>query len=170
MTGRTVTARPITPEGFAPFGDVISTAGGNDEMMNDARFTRYRDLAGVDVAGRAALSIIRSRQATPLPYEFELLERHPLGSQAFIPLARAVFVVVVAPRGDVVDIDRVRAFVTDGSQGVNYARGVWHMPLIALEEGQEFLVVDRAAGEDGVNYEELRLDAPVTLQLGDGVG
>ncbi len=134
--------------------------------MNAARFDRYDDLAAVDVVGDGggypAISIARSRAATALPYCFDLLERHPLGSQAFIPLSPFRFVVVVAPPGESVERGDLRAFVTNGHQGVNYRRGVWHMPLIALESGQEFLIVDRAGGG---NCEERILDEPVTLHL-----
>ncbi len=93
------------------------------------------------------------------------MERHPLGSQAFVPLAKISFVVVVAPAGEWVRAEDLRAFVTDGTQGVNYFRGTWHMPLIALEAGQSFLVIDR--GDEGPdanpNCDEVLLGRPVTL-------
>jgi len=100
--------------------------------------------------------------ATALPYCFDRIERHPLGSQAFIPLTPFSFVVVVAPAGESVERDDLRAFVTNGQQGINYRRGVWHMPLIALETGQDFLIVDRAGSG---NCEERVLDRPMTLHI-----
>jgi ureidoglycolate lyase len=96
-----------------------------------------------------------------LPYRFDMIERHPLGSQAFVPLHGQRFVVVVAPAGESADIGDLQAFVTNGHQGINYHRGVWHMPLIALEAGQEFLIIDRA-GKDP-NCEERVLAERVTL-------
>ena len=158
-------ALPITPERFAPYGDVIAANPGHKEAMNAARFERFDDLAAIefDAAGgaHAAISIARSQTPTALPYRFDLMERHPLGSQAFIPLSPFVFVVVVAPPGELPEETDLRAFVTNGQQGVNYHRGVWHMPLIAFDAGQDFLVVDRAGGEG--NYEEHILGEPVTL-------
>ena len=166
MTARTLMPEPLTVERFAPFGDVISTTGAATEPMNEARFARYGELARVDVdaAGEVAIGIVQSRTATSLPYAFDRVERHPLGSQAFIPLTPFRFVVVVGPPGESVDPEQLRAFVTNGRQGVNYYRGTWHMPLIALEPGQQFLVVDRAAPGDNVEErvfeQSLMLESP----------
>jgi len=166
MTNRVLTAVPLTVERFAPYGDVIQTAARSDATMNDARFDRFDDLAQVNIDrkndGRVAISIVRSKTPTTLPYRFDLVERHPLGSQAFIPLAVFSFAVVVAPAGESVDAEDLRAFVSNGSQGINYHRGVWHMPLIATAEGSRFLVIDRTPGEG--NLEEVILDQPVVLQ------
>ena len=96
-----------------------------------------------------------------MPYVFNTVERHPLGSQAFIPLAPFRFLVVVASAGESVEREDLRAFVTNGNQGVSYGRNVWHMPLVALEPGQSFLVVDRLGEHD--NCEERVLDGPVRL-------
>lgn len=157
---------PITAERFAPYGDVIHAAPATIQAMNDARFERFDDLARVDVdqadGGRVAISIARSKTPTTLPHRFDMVERHPLGSQAFIPLAPFSFVVVVAPAGESVDIDDLRAFVTNGSQGINYHKGVWHMPMIALQSGQQFLIVDRAPSDD--NCEEFVLGEPLILE------
>ena len=140
--------QPISVENFAPFGDVIGVDPASSSGMNDARFSRYDKLATVDLdaKGEVAISIVKSMTATELPYRFSMVERHPLGSQAFVPLAAFPFIVVVARAGDDVTAADLRAFVTDGEQGINYHRGVWHMPLIALQEGQSFLVVDRSPG------------------------
>ena len=91
-----------------------------------------------------------------------MVERHPLGSQAFVPLTRCRMVVVVAPPGESVDPQDLRAFVTNGRQGINYHRGTWHMPLIAFDEGQEFLIVDRGGSEP--NCEQHTLDEAVMLE------
>ena len=158
---------PITAERFAPYGDVIHAAPATIQAMNDARFERFDDLARVDVDqaddGRVAISIARSKTPTTLPHRFDMVERHPLGSQAFIPLAPFSFVVVVAPAGESVDIDDLRAFVTNGSQGINYHKGVWHMPLIATEGEQAFLIVDRVPAAN--NCEQVVLSESVMLEV-----
>jgi ureidoglycolate lyase len=160
-------AVPLTAERFAPYGDVIATAGGGIEAMNEARFDRFNDLARVDVdtsgEGHVSVSIVRSKTPTELPYQFDMVERHPLGSQAFIPLSGFSFVVVVAPPGESVEPQDLQAFVTNGAQGINYHRGTWHMPLIALNGSQEFLVVDRAPGEG--NCEQHYFEQKLLLEL-----
>lgn len=157
---------PITCERFAPFGDVICASAARRSTMNQARFERYDDLARIEIDtrgdGHVALSIARSRVATALPYRFDMVERHPLGSQAFVPLSAFRFVVVVARTGEAVEAGDLQAFVTNGSQAVNYHRGTWHMPLIALDAGQEFLVIDRAG--NAANCEERVLGETVVLQ------
>lgn len=152
---------PLTPERFAPYGDVIETSAHVHEAMNEARFERFDDLCNIDVDGRVAVSVARCRTATALPYRFDIVERHPLGSQAFVPLTPVEFVVVVAPPAETVDASDLRAFVTNGRQGINYHRGTWHMPLIAFEAGQRFLVIDRAG--DTPNCDEHTLDESVLL-------
>jgi ureidoglycolate lyase len=167
MSGVTLRPVPITTERFAPYGDVIHAAPATMQAMNDARFERFDDLARVDVdeteGGRVAISIARSKTPTTLPHRFDMVERHPLGSQAFIPLAPFSFVVVVAPAGESVDIGDLRAFVTNGSQGINYHKGVWHMPLIATEGRQTFLVIDRVPGEN--NCEQVVFGESVVLEV-----
>jgi len=156
MTGPVIKALPITPERFAPYGNVIAASQERKEAMNAARFERFDDLATVDVdtedGAHPAISIARSKSPTELPYHFDLMERHPFGSQAFVPLTSFRFVVVVAPAGEAPEVSDLQAFVTNGHQGVNYHKGVWHMPLIAFEANQDFLIIDRAGG--GSNYEE----------------
>ena len=155
---------PLTRERFAAFGDVIEAAIDKSGAMNAARFQRFDDLCDIDIAkgGRVALSVARCRTATSLPLRIDIVERHPLGSQAFIPLQHCTMVVVVGPRGESIDAADLRAFVTNGKQGFNYHRGTWHMPLIAFEPGQEFLIVDRAGTEP--NCEEYALDDVVMLE------
>ena len=157
-------ARPLTRERFAPYGDVIESSDIDRAAMNAARFERFDDLCSVDMGedGRVAVSIARCRVATALPYRIDMVERHPLGSQAFVPLSRAKMIVVVAPPGESVEAADLRAFVTNGRQGINYRRGTWHMPLIAFAAGQEFLIIDRAAGQP--NCDEHVLDEPVMLE------
>ena len=154
---------PLTAEGFAPYGEVIEAGVRSRAPMNAARFERFDDLARVDMVegGRVAVSVARCRVATALPYRIDTVERHPLGSQAFVPLSPARMVVVVAPPEEGVAAQDLRAFVTNGRQGINYRRGTWHMPLIAFDEGQEFLIIDRAG--DLPNCDEHDLEEPVML-------
>jgi ureidoglycolate lyase len=159
---KTLAIEVLTPEAFAPFGDVIQTDGAKRIPINLGTTIRFHDLATLDVAdagGRPLVNLFRGQPRT-LPFEVRMLERHPLGSQAFVPLDDRPYLVVVAPAGDL-DPARIRAFVTQGWQGVNYAKGVWHHPLIALGQRSDFIVVDR--GGDGLNLNEQ--DLPESLWL-----
>jgi ureidoglycolate lyase len=162
----TITLQPelLTRERFAPYGDVIETSRERSDAMNEARFERFDDLCRIDLIddGRIAVSIARCRTPTSLPLRLDMVERHPLGSQAFVPLSRCRMVIVVAPPGESVDASALRAFVSNGRQGINYHRGTWHMPLIAFEAGQEYLIIDRG-GEDP-NCDMHTLDDPILLE------
>ncbi|PLZ04099.1 ureidoglycolate lyase [Burkholderia sp. WAC0059] len=147
---------PLTRAAFAPFGDVIELDGAAHMAINEGTTIRYHDLARIDVAdedGRALVNVFRG-QPRALPFEVKMLERHPLGSQAFVPLGTRPYLVVVAPAG-ALDPAAIRAFVTRGWQGVNYAKGVWHHPLIALEDVSDFLVVDRGGAGQNLNEQNL---------------
>ena len=154
-------ASPLTADSFAPFGDVIEDARGDIAPMNDAQFERFGALCHLDTDGETEIGIVRCRTATALPCRIDTVERHPLGSQAFIPLDGQRFVVAVAEPG--APPDRLHAFVSNGRQGVNYRRGTWHMPLIGLERGQRFLVIDRQTAS--TNCETHLLVEPVLLEL-----
>ena len=161
----TLQPAPLTRERFAPYGDVIETSANELVTMNAARFERFDSHCEVEAEdGQVAISIVRCRLATVLPYRFDMVERHPHGSQAFVPLTPYRFMVVVGPAEEDVAADDLRAFVTNGRQGINYHRGTWHMPLIAFDAGQEFLVIDRSG--ESPNCDEHDLEEPVTL-LGD---
>ncbi|MBN3764693.1 ureidoglycolate lyase [Burkholderia sp. Ac-20365] len=150
---KTLAIEPLTREAFAPFGDVIELEGAKQIPINLGTTIRYHDLAKVDVTdegGRTLVNLFRG-QPRMLPFEIRMMERHPLGSQAFVPLNDKPYLVVVAPAGEL-DESQIRAFVTSGWQGVNYAKGVWHHPLLALGEVTDFIVVDR--GGDGLNLNE----------------
>ena len=160
---RELVAEPLTSAAFGPYGEVIEPgAARQDYAVNQGTAVRFDALATVDAGaagGRAVISIFRA-QPRALPFKVGMLERHPLGSQAFVPLHPSLrYIVVVAddPAGT------LRAFLATGGQGVNYRRGTWHHPLIALDRGGDFLVVDRA-GEGG-NCDEARLSRSFWLQL-----
>jgi ureidoglycolate lyase len=162
----TLRPEPLTAAGFAPFGEVIEAALDASRAMNDARFERFDELCTIDIeaGGRVAVSIASCRTPSALPLRVDRVERHPLGSQAFVPLQPCKMVVVVAPPGDIVDATDLRAFVTRPRQGFNYHRGTWHMPLIAFAADDQFLVIDRAG--DAPNCEERMLDGVVMLEAG----
>ncbi|MGI9295647.1 MAG: ureidoglycolate lyase [Pseudomonadales bacterium] len=151
-----VKIEPLTREAFAPYGDVIESEGAEHFSINDGAIERFHDLAKVDVGvgeeGRTLVSMVQCNRTSSLPYKVPLIERHPLGSQAFIPLDDTPVIVLVAPPGEEVAPADLRAFVTNGKQGINYQRAIWHMPLIALKAGQRLIVVDR--GGPGNNCEE----------------
>jgi ureidoglycolate lyase len=151
---RTLTLEPLTKDAFAPFGDVIETDGSDHFMINNGSTQRFHRLAEVQTAtpeDKAIISIFRA-QALQMPLIISMLERHPLGSQAFVPLLGNPFLIVVAPLADEPDPAQVRAFVANGRQGVNYHRGVWHHPVLTLESQDDFLVVDRSGA--GNNCDE----------------
>lgn len=151
---RKLIIEPLTKEAFAPFGDVIETDGSDHFMINNGSTMRFHRLADVQTAqpeDKAIISIFRA-EALPMPLTIGMLERHPLGSQAFVPLLGNPFLIVVAPVGDVPESEATRAFVSNGRQGVNYHRGVWHHPVLTIEKQDDFTVVDRSG--EGNNCDE----------------
>lgn len=145
---------PLSAAAFAPFGEVIEAAAARATIaVNNGTARRFHDLARIDTAthgGHPVLSLFRA-QPRPLPFELELVERHPLGSQAFVPLGDARYLVVVTESPEATP----RAFRAAPGQGVNYARGVWHHPLIVIGSEADFLVIDRDGPGD--NCEERAL-------------
>ncbi|WPB56657.1 ureidoglycolate lyase [Xylophilus sp. GOD-11R] len=149
MNDLTLVPQALTDAAFAPFGEVIQADGRRHFPINDGQVQRFHDLATVDVqsaGGRPGISLFVARPYA-LPLALRWMERHPLSSQAFQPLDERPFLVVVAPAGETPSAGNIRAFVSDGRQGVNYRRGVWHHPLIAFGVEQTFVVIDRI-GED----------------------
>ena len=157
---RTLVAAPLTAEAFAPFGDVLETAGAPDRMINAGLCARFHDRARLDFGtGRAGISLFRAEPRS-LPYVFELVERHPDGSQAFLPMSLDPFLVIVAPDEDGRP-GPPRAFLTAPGQGVNVLRGTWHGVLTPLHAPGLFAVVDRIG--EGANLEEVLYPAPWTV-------
>ena len=149
---------------FAPFGDVIEV-GAESEVreINEGNTQRYHDLAQLTLnaeGGQGAINIFRS---TPLPNPLHLkfMERHPLSSQAFMPLSGRPYLVVVAPPGDL-DESAIQVFKASGSQGVNYHPGTWHHYCLALDGVSDFLVVDRVAEDE--NCDEVDLIDPISVE------
>jgi ureidoglycolate lyase len=154
MVARAIEIRPLTKEAFAPFGDVVEAEGAKHFPINNGTTVRFHDIAKVDTNDEDGKTIISIARAQPfvLPLPIIMLERHPLGSQIFMPLNGCRFIIVVAESGKDGLPDEPIGFLASGHQGVNYAKGTWHHPMIALEAESGFLVVDR--GGDGNNLEE----------------
>lgn len=146
-----IVVEPLTPQDFAPFGTVIEADPSTAVEINSGYTTRFHALAEAAVGdGHAILSIFRGR---PRDLSVAMLERHPLGSQAFVPLGGQPWLAVVAESPD---LAACRAFHCQGNQGLQYDVNVWHHPLLVLGDTQDFLIVDRAG--DGDNLEEVFFD------------
>ncbi len=152
---RSIVVEPLTTAAFAPFGDVLE-ATGESYPINAGMVDRFHDRARIEAAGgRVAISLGRGRPYA-LPLELTMVERHPLGSQAFVPMSEDPFLVITAPDEDGIP-GRPRAFLTAPGQGVNYLRGAWHGVLTPLGRVATFLIVDRVGV--GSNLEEYHYDA-----------
>lgn len=152
---RELTPQPLTAQAFAPFGSVIEA--GDDAVkidINQGHAIRYDRLAEIDVSDGGGTPIVSLFRAKPLKeLVLRSFERHPLGSQSFVPLKERPYLVAVAPPGEF-DPNQIRLFRAEGQQGVHYLKGTWHHFLLVLDES-DFLVVDRAG--DGDNCEEVKL-------------
>ncbi len=167
-----VACQALTAEAFAEFGDVIEAGGGELVSINDGTTVRHNDLARVDVSrdgGRPLLSIFESRPFG-FPLQIELLERHPLGSQAFVPWDRKPYLVVVAPAGETIAPEDVRCFLAGSEQGVNFRPGVWHHRVIVIEP-MRFLVVDRGGEQENCDLYHFPAEGPrLFVELPEGHG
>jgi ureidoglycolate lyase len=135
--------RPLTRDAFAPFGDVVDIEGGSPITINEGFAERVNGLAKVDIAGETGIvnvSLFTAR-LRPQPIPIRMMERHPHGSQMFYPLQDNPWLVVVCDDPHVAA--SYQAFCASGRQGVNYARNIWHHPLLVLADGERFMVVDR---------------------------
>lgn len=154
--------RPLTAEGFAPFGEVIDTSGSPDKLINQGLCGRFHDRATLDIdaEGRAGISLFQA-ELRQLPYRLEMVERHPLGSQAFLPMSMDGFLVITAP-DDGGAPGQPLAFRTAPGQGINFHRNTWHGVLTPLAGSGLFAVVDRIG--PGVNLEEYWFDTPYVIE------
>ena len=156
-----LTIEPLTAEAFRPFGDVIEASDAARHFtINEGFAERYHDLARIDTSGEGGhtlLSIVRALPRT-FPLAITVMERHPLGSQAFVALSPLPFLVVVAAPGDAPGAQDIRCFLAQAGQGVNYARGTWHHPLIAIDAPGDFLVIDRGGPAEQGNCDEIALE------------
>jgi len=147
----------LTAEAFAPFGDVIDCDGDPDAIINLGKCGRYHDRAQLDFDGGSAGISFFKAELRSLPYEFGLLERHPLGSQAFIPMSEDGFLIIVAKDAHGRP-ETPQAFLSKPGQGINFHKGTWHGVLTPLSGSGQFAVIDRIGPEN--NLEEILLETP----------
>lgn len=146
-----IIAQPLQAEAFSDFGQVIETGSHPDTVINQGNCARFHDLADLDFSdGRAGISVFSAKPCA-LPLRLTMMERHPLGSQAFIPLDKHAFLVIAAPDEGGIP-GKPSAFLTNGKQGVNYDRNTWHGVLTPLAGNGLFAVVDRIGA--GINLQE----------------
>ncbi|GAW36327.1 ureidoglycolate lyase [Roseovarius sp. A-2] len=152
-----LTAAPLTAADFARYGDVIEARATPTAMINQGLCARHSDLARLDFdGGRAGISLFDA-EARHLPHVVEMVERHPLGSQAFLPLGPLRCLVIVAEDAEGAP-GAPHAFITEPGQSINLHRGVWHGVLTPLDEAGQFAVVDRIGL--GTNLEEYWFKTP----------
>ena len=152
----TITPKKITKENFAKFGELITTEDIKPISINDGYAKRFDGIANLDTAkdnGKTTISIFSAIKRT-FPMKIDMMEQHPLGSQAFIPMKETTFLSFVAPSGEKPDLDKIEAFIIPPGLGVNYKTGTWHFPLIATED-MNFLVVDRKGLGDNLKVKKL---------------
>ena len=156
MTSFIIKPKPITKENFKKFGDMITTAGIEPIEINDGYAKRYDGIANLNTekeSGESTVSIFSALKRS-FPMKIDMMEKHPLGSQAFIPMKETVFLAFVAPEGDKPDLSKVESFIIPEGIGINYNPGIWHFPLIATEN-MNFLVIDRKGSGDNLVIEKL---------------
>ena len=145
MKTLTLTPEALTTENFSPFGQVISCENTDHTTINDGYAEKYADLALIDTKedqGSTSIHIFVAKKRQ-FPFQITMLEKHPFFSQAFIPKGNTPFLVVVSPPSEEPVIENIRAFISNGDQGINYSRGVWHFPLISINDNSQFIVIDR---------------------------
>ncbi len=159
----------LTRENFAPFGEVLALEGAEHFPINQGSTERFHALSSVDTSdqnGKPIISLFRG-QSFARPFELRVMERHPLGSQSFIPVTKDLnnkYLVVVAPATCQTETEitqHLRAFIVQGFTGVTYAKGVWHHPLISLDQLQDFIVIDRQG--PGNNCDEIELSNQIRI-------
>ena len=155
-----IVIEPLTKAAFAPFGEILEADGVPDKIINQGMCGRHHDLATLDfVDGHAGISIFNA-QVRALPYELVMMERHPEGSQAFVPMSYFPFLIIVASDANGA-LHRPRAFLSNAGQGINFHRNTWHGVLTPLHAPGLFCVVDRIG--DGANLEEFFFDTPYVV-------
>ena len=156
MTNLIIKPKPITKENFNKFGDMITTANIKPLEINNGYAKRYDGIVKLDTKkdnGESTICIFSALKRS-FPMKVDMMEKHPLGSQAFIPMKETIFLSFVAPEGDKPDLTKVEAFIIPKGIGVNYNPGVWHFPLISTEN-MNFLVVDRKGEGDNLVIHDL---------------
>jgi len=156
MTERIIKPTPMTKENFSKFGDMIGTENIKPIEINNGYANRFDDIAKIDTAnnnGETTISIFSALKRS-FPLKIDMMEKHPLGTQAFIPMKETTFLTLVAPEGKKLEMDKIESFVVPKGKGVNYKTGIWHFPLISTED-MDFLVVDRKGPGENLIVENL---------------
>mgnify|MGYP000078655562 CR=1 FL=1 len=156
MTNLVIKPKPINKENFKKFGDMITTADIKPIEINEGYAKRFDGIANLDTSkdnGETTISIFSALKRS-FPMKIDMMEKHPLGSQAFVPMKETIFLVFVAPTGAKPNLNEVEAFIVPPGIGVNYNPGTWHFPLIATED-MNFLVVDRKGSGENLVIENL---------------
>jgi len=151
-----ITPKLITKENFIKFGDMIATKDLIPIEINNGYAKRYDGIANLNTSkenGKTTISIFSALKRT-FPMKIDMMEKHPLGSQAFIPMKETTFLAFVAPKGEKLDLKKIEAFIIPPGIGINYNPGTWHFPLISTEN-MNFLVVDRKGSGDNLVIENL---------------
>lgn len=150
---RRIAARPIDPQAYRPYGAVVR-AGAPSEARAANRGTAlaWDALATIDNArgdrARAVASLFRCRAHRAPTLTVELLERHPDSTQLFAPLAASRYLVVVARGDEAPALETLAAFVVEGAQAITYAPGVWHHPMVALDDDADFVNLVHSDGTE----------------------
>lgn len=161
MKNKVLTVYSLDDASFKPFGDVLQSQDEPTMIINQGNCARYCNIATLDFSdGKAGISVFHAKPYTS-PLTLSMLERHPDGSQAFIPLSEEPFLVIVAEdQNGTPGVPKV--FLTNGYQGINYHRNIWHGVLTPIKGNGLFAVVDRIGG--GKNLEEYWLEAPYLIE------
>lgn len=165
-------AQPLSQADFADFGEVVDLQGSPQypKLMNinDGYTTRFHDLFTIDIddeeppktnsAVRPVVSLFRTTPL-PLPHRIHTMERHPRGSQAFLPMDKLPFLVLVAANVPTITVDDLVLFVTNGQQGINFYKNTWHHFQIGIGGERDFIVVDRGGADDNLEETEIQGEA-----------
>jgi len=151
-----INPKPITKENFSKFGDMITTDDIKPLEINNGYAERFDGIANLDTSkdnGETTICIFSALKRS-FPMKIDMMEKHPLGSQAFVPMKETTFLVFVAPKATKPNLHEIEAFVVPPGIGVNYNPGIWHFPLISTED-MNFLVIDRKGSGDNLVIENL---------------
>ena len=157
MTEKIIRPKLINKENFKKFGDMITTKDIKPLEINNGYAKRYDDIAKLDTKkdnGETIICIFSALKRS-FPMKIDMMEKHPLGSQAFIPMKETTFLSFVAPEGEKPDLSKIEAFIIPKGIGINYNPGIWHFPLISTED-MNFLVVDRKGDGDNLIIHSLK--------------
>ena len=155
----TIKPKPINKENFSKFGELVSTEGLKSVDINNGYAKRFGEAVKLDTRqdrGETTISIFSALKRT-FPMKIDMMEQHPLGSQAFIPMKETTFLVLVAPKSDEPDLNKIESFIIPPGIGINYKAGTWHFPLISTED-MNFLIIDRKGSGNNLKIQNFDKD------------